>query len=226
MDDDARNTLADWVSTPQEIYPDNNQSTYPPFQIDYGLAEPYNISPIASFPSEQHDAFPYVSQEFSNNNIGNNDYNQVFWPQNNDDGINYQQPDISQAGWNQEGFLLINEYMMQPGYDQAYESSANSGIGTPATYEQAYFQQADLEEASPVNHRSRRTERSKRSTPAKKLLSQLKERMGQSENQETMLDGLPSPVRPEDAFHEPIYPQSYHYQDVDRKDENGQLHNN
>lgn len=227
MDDDARSALADWVSTSQDNYPENNQDSYPPFQFDSNLAEPDIFSPLASFSPEQYDNAPYVSQEFSNHHIVGVHDNQGLWPQNHADGVlDHQQPGISQAGWSQGTYVPINEYMPQPGHDQACESSADSGFETPASYEHAYIQQTDLEATPPVSLRSRRSERSKRSTPAKKLLSQLKERLGQSENQETMLDGLPSPVRREDAFHEPIYPQSYHYQDTELRNDNEQINNN
>ena len=48
---------------------------------------------------------------------------------------------------------------------------------------------------------------------ARRLFDDIRGRIGRSEDEETMLDSLPSSVRPEDAFHEAVYPKGYHYND-------------
>ncbi len=58
--------------------------------------------------------------------------------------------------------------------------------------------------------RRRRSERS-RQTRALELLSNLRERLGTTEDEDSMIDGLPSPVKEQDAFHEAVYPTNYRY---------------
>lgn len=115
------------------------------------------------------------------------------------------------SGYQNQPLIDYAQPAMQP-YDPALYGDGQNPETVPA--DPAYPQNV----AVPRRRRSGRKQR----PAARKLLDDFRQRIGQREDEEGMLDGLPPAVRPEDAFHEAVYPSGYRYQTPDYDDTNGQ----
>ena len=106
----------------------------------------------------------------------------------------------------------------QPYYASLYGDGQNEFNNPPAfDGNNAYISSGIAQEQPQIsrtgeNGRRRRSDRKQRPM-ARRFFDDIRGRIGRGEDEETMLDGLPSSVRPEDAFHEAVYPKGYHYQD-------------
>lgn len=97
--------------------------------------------------------------------------------------------------------------------DQAFYEVPKAAFGST---EEGWVQPGSMEveaQPEPVPQPRRRRSQRQRERAAGRFLSGLRDRLAQQDAEETMLDGLPAPIRQEDAFHEAVYPQGYHYQD-------------
>ena len=108
----------------------------------------------------------------------------------------------------QEPFPDAYEEQLPFAPDDLHQAPAVSWEIPPVAYPYSEEEQS----LSPAPARRRRRSDLTRGATARMLLDSLKDRIGQVEDEDSMLDGLPSPVRPEDAFHEPVYPPNYRYQ--------------
>lgn len=96
--------------------------------------------------------------------------------------------------------------MFQPAprlFHQDGEATEPMPYGAWATREQA---QPQPEPQGPA--RRRRSDRGKGRTLVNRL-ADLREKLSSDDREEGMLDGLPAPVRQQDAFHDAVYPKSY-----------------
>jgi len=226
LDDMTRDQLANWVNTPQENYPVYDLSNLSSYDTYYPETE--NI-----FPPDQTEQYGMPSKMPANytymNLPGDISENPVYWQHTHSDSYeSYQQqlPDqLSQMQWNTDSHQSA-EYPYSP-------PLPDPSISFTATQRTPFFDnltgtmfaedQSDGDEysqSSSHNSRQRRSERKKKGSGTFNLLDQIKKRLAVSDDQDSMLDGLPSPIRQEDAFHEAVYPQSYSYQKSPRTGEN------
>ncbi len=107
---------------------------------------------------------------------------------------------------------LDNEEALAPGAVAPLSADSFDDSLAPGLAAELYEQPWDPRAQEPQRpSRRRRTERAKPSGVTR-LLSSLKNQLTADNAEETMLDGLPSPVDQQDAFHEAVYPQNYRYQ--------------
>lgn len=215
MDDQARDTLAQYVTNPDENTPINYQ------QAGYEEPQPYAYDQAYTPAAE-----PYYAQIFDQSYQSQAPVPELLFTPDQP-----QEPDwqMSQALWTQPGTPLEQDQASSLGYQHQplidYVQPIENGYYDPAMYGDG---QNTAEDSAPMDvplsddtksphdgaaaGRRRRSGRKTRPT-ARQLYEDLKERIGNADDEQGMLDGLPSTVRPEDAFHEAIYPQDYHYQD-------------
>jgi hypothetical protein len=117
------------------------------------------------------------------------------WP-----GLSFEQP-LGYANGSTSGSV-------PPLEADAFENSLSPSGLAPDLYEQSWDTRP---QEPPRSRRRRRSERTKQSGITR-LISNLREQLA-DDDAHTMLDGLPSPVDQQDAFHEAVYPQNYRYQD-------------
>lgn len=195
MDDQTMNTIADWVATPQDQGPvyDMSQEAwqaqgYEPSYEAHAAYEPDYAQP------QMMPADDWSPQEAP--------------PHSAYEEIPYEQP-------------VAKPLPFQPAYHDAEPPAFYQPEPVPQYWQQetAYAaprEQAQAQPGQPIGRR-RRSER-QRERAAAGFLTGLRERITSSDEEESMLDGLPAPIRQEDAFHEAVYPQGYRYQDQGRQD--------
>lgn len=190
-DQHTRETLADWASTPEESYPVYDLGEQPaeqPFRFTRAPQGPY-------FAQEQVQdaAYPQQPQAYGYEQPPSHEYEQQ--PQYQEPGAESPQDDaiyMPQQTAEQEDA----SYASQP-----YRAPQADGYGFPYAR-----QPEDPASRGPEPARRRRSDRRQRTVIDR--LSDLRDRIGGSEN-EGMLDGLPAPVRHQEAFHDPVYPRGY-----------------
>ncbi|NLA53782.1 MAG: hypothetical protein GX858_05440, partial [Clostridiales bacterium] len=237
MDEASRGTLADWVSTPQESFPLQNFNDSFPYGDSYQSDEQYMQPPATQYFGEQNNMVADASQDTGYYDTPYQQNNADYWPQTNQgqyEDFQQQQYDSTtpQTDWSASGSQPFDDYVPHVMNEQEFDNSASNQFSrfelssdqTFGEYRPVYDEESRRQnsnhEVSPASSRQRRSQRSKKTATTRRLFNQIKERMGQSDDQESMLDGLPSPVKQEDAFHQAVYPQSYHYQDPPRTDNN------
>lgn len=220
MDDQARDTLAEWVTSPEDNYP----VQYEPVAYQQEQVPQYDDAAPA----------PYYGQSFDEGYAAGpvpEPFAQSYDQQPAEPLWQVPQPmwtESSPASPMQEySPLSVNpdqpliDYVQPPdsSYHPALYGDGQNAYGAPAvTFDEnaANASPFPMEEL-PLNGthsgtRRRRADRKPR--PAvKRLFDDIRERVRRGEDEEGMLDGLPSTVRPEDAFHEAVYPKDYRYQD-------------
>jgi hypothetical protein len=219
MDDRTLGTIADWVQTPQDQSPvyaldgtqqdyiSHNSYTYPQ-QNPYMLNEqPVPYSPYPPNQSPSYDNQLLVTDEA---------------PYDAPAGSSYFTPvqEYAQTG---DAALPFNGYA-QPQESLHYEDFDNPDA--PWTLDDGFAEtnaaQVPAPELSQGPLRNRRSLREKQRSKPLHFLSDLRQRIAQPDSEEGMLDGLPSPVNRQDAFHEAVYPQGYRYQDPNNRPGGGQ----
>jgi len=220
MDDHTLNTIADWVSTPQEAYPlDGLQQQglsplpYADMSADAGYPVEYvdpNSVPVGGY-GQQGAAYPPLyppvqPDAWQPPDLGTQDAYQPapLWQEHTP--AQYTPPaDIDYSP---------QAAPPQPLYPDSFEADDLSLAPEPGNGWGGFTQGENLAPAPSGEGRRRRSDRSSRMRSAQRLFDGLRERL-QTEDEEGMIDGLPSPVRQEDAFHEAVYPNSYRYQQPD-----------
>lgn len=242
MDEASRDTLADWVSTPQESFAVQNLNDSFPYGDSFQSDEQYMQPPAKQYFGEQNDMVRDASQDTGYYDTPYPQNNAAYWPQTNQGQYaDFQQQydsTSSQTDWSTSDSQPFDEYvphvMNEQEFDNnaanqfnSFELSADQTFGEfQPVYETEPGSQYSNHDITPTSRRQRRSQRSKKTASTRRFFNQIKERMGQSDDQESMLDGLPSPVKQEDAFHQAVYPQSYHYQDVPRTDNDERFDHN
>ena len=189
MDPTAQHTIADWVATPPEEYPvydlplQEEASAYPHWTDPSAQwVQPVQTDPWAYMPPAQQPAEDVQPTQFS-----------------------WQTPVVPDAPEQSD-----TPTFDPAAYAQPYaELEAQQDVWFPEQV-QPYQEPVPQPPAPQAPTRKRRSERG-RQRRAKELFSQLRDRLGQQDDAESMIDGLPSPVREEDAFHEAVYPHNYRY---------------
>lgn len=219
MDDRTLGTIADWVQTPQDQSPiyalDGTQQDYlHPNSYAYQQQNPYMLkeqpelySPYASNPSPAYDDQPQIMEDA---------------PYSATAGSSYFTPvqEFAQAGETDppfNNFAQLQEPLRYEDFDDPGAPWAPDN-----GFAETYTTQAPAPELPPNPVRNRRSLREKQRQKPLHFLSDLRQRIAQPDNEEGMLDGLPSPVNRQDAFHEAVYPQSYRYQDPNNRPGGGQ----
>ena len=228
MDEQARGALAEWVSTPEEGYPlayepvfnegqqaggyQPDLSGYPPehYYAPQGYGQGY--IPQTSYPDQQQQA--YDLQQPAEPLW---EPRQTAWM----DPVPSPLPDTVYqplSGFQDQPLIDYAAPPEQPYYASLYGDGQNEFNNPPAfDGNNAYISSGIAQEQPQIsrtgeNGRRRRSDRKQRPM-ARRFFDDIRGRIGRGEDEETMLDGLPSSVRPEDAFHEAVYPKGYHYQD-------------
>lgn len=224
MDDQTLNTIADWVSTPQDAYP--LDGLYPePSPIPYANAPqaagyiptefidpnsapavPYNQQ-IASYPP----SYPQPADHGWQPSAQNAYQPAPLWPP--AAPVQYMPPEPDTMPQAAPPQTLYPEAFKTDSFSPAEEVSNPWGND--------FSQPEDFSPSPASASRRRRSEKNRRLRSAQRLFSGLKEHL-QNEDQESMIDGLPAPVRQEDAFHDPVYPSTYRYQQPDYNSINNQ----
>ncbi len=220
MDEAARGALAGWAAAPEDSSP-----------IDYDPAYYPVPQAAADQPAWQEEAFyPQEAAVWQGSSLPYEEGAALY------DSPDQQAYDPAGTGW--QGFAPAPESAFlsyQPGPDPEQTSPLGTAANQPlidyspayGAYDPAAYgdgQYADQPEQEPYGQdmtpgeaaggRRRRSLRRQRPI-TQKLLEGIRQRVGRSEDEEGMLDGLPPAVRPEDAFHEAVYPAGYHYQPPD-----------
>ena len=206
MDDGTLGTIADWVAAPQDQSPvyalDSSRQawqqheTYMP-QEQQGMQQPY-------FPQEQQttqlplDASPADA------------YSPYFTAVQSDAQEGMAEPAFTGAAPPMESFP----------YDD--HDDPNDAWQPDSAYGNPYAAQPGDAQAPAASQRRRRSQREKQKPQPLHFLRDLRQRVTAPDDEESMLDGLPSPVNRQDAFHEAVYPQSYRYRDPDTRPEGQQ----
>ena len=226
MDDQTRGALAEWVTASEAIYPlqhdaDNEFIAQEPiydqaFDPNGTFAEPYYTqSPeweYAAPPAEGFQSHHYAQQP------GDAPLHapQPIWAE----PAAAQPPqDYSPLAVDPNQPLI--DYMQPADYSSSslYGDGQNVYDPSPAFEEErsfatSYFKEGKVQPDTDAQTRRRRAGRKQRPM-VKRLFDDIRERIVSGEDEEGMLDSLPSRVRPEDAFHEAVYPKGYRYRDRD-----------
>lgn len=229
MDPNTLNTIADWVATPQDAYPlDGLHAGALPYADDPQAAG-YNARaynpPAPPYP-EQGEAMPPLMQQAPS---------QVWQPQPMDEQDVYQpaplwgtpapipeEPPYAPPAYTAPVYPGQPYAPQQPLYAEDFEGDNLSLAPEPASAWPDFTRPQGEPVPGPAEGgRRRRSDRGGRMRSAKRLFNGLREHL-QPEDDESMIDGLPSPVRQEDAFHEAVYPNSYRYQQPDYNHNNQQ----
>ncbi len=219
MDDRTLGTIADWVQTPQDQDPvyalDGTQQDYLLASHNAYLQQnPY-------LPQSQAETDPHYAPDQSpayDDQPGLMEYAPYSTPASEPyftPVLEYTQAD--------DTALPFNTFA-QPREPLRYGDQDNPDAPwTPDNgYSESYAEQDSGDEAPSGPIRNRRSLREKQRPKPLHFLSDLRRRIVQPDNDEGMLDGLPSPVNRQDAFHEAVYPQSYRYQDPGNRQDGGQ----
>lgn len=192
MDAGTLNTIADWVATPQDQYPVYDLPGTAYEEEQWAAPHPDWAAPEQS----EHWAHMAADQE------------------------NQPPPPSYGATWQQPA---MQPYAQPYPYSQPPPEPASQQTAFQHPFEAQqpgdWFaqgpadmnQQEAVEPPSPQQPRRRRRSERSRQRITRDLLETLRSRLSQAEDDEGMIDGLPSPVREEDAFHEAVYPQNYRY---------------
>lgn len=113
------------------------------------------------------------------------------------DEISQVEPDFYEAEPAEQETQYNDAVFMPP----EATSSLTADTGTLPRY--------DDEPSQNTSSRRRRTARHQRSN----VFQSIKDTLFTAENEQDLMDGFQPPVRPEDAFHKPFYPQNYNYKD-------------
>ncbi|NLC31713.1 MAG: hypothetical protein GX781_00235 [Clostridiales bacterium] len=231
MDEDTRDALADWVSSPQEPFYFQNENNTFHFDNDSVFPHQYMQAHAIPYSDDQNYIESEIPKDINYYETPAPQNNAVYWPQPNAETYpndQYQNNlSRSQTNWVPTDLQSFEGYAPQAMHDPTLHSDfavldqpqQNYGAYL-AEHEENDVYETSYDDPGPAIGRQRRTHRSKKSSGTRRFLHSIKERMEKSEDQESMLDGLPSPVRQEDAFHQPVYPKSYHYQDISRHEDN------
>lgn len=224
MDDHTRDTLAEWVSTPADHYPVQYEPlTYDQQQPVYDQNFFYDPALNYAQPEEQN----YVVQP---DHIDPFTYNQQpggsHWQASQPAWQEYteQQEPMPLSGYQNQPLIDYVQPPEQPYYASVYGDGQNVFNTAPSfdesdTYipeDESYLQAEVPQNKELTPGRRRRSDRKPRPL-TRRLFDNLRDRIGGGDDEEGMLDSLPSNVRPEDAFHEAVYPKGYRYQDSDGK---------
>ncbi|MHC1785658.1 MAG: hypothetical protein AB9880_01150 [Christensenellales bacterium] len=203
MDDQTLSTIADWVASPQEESPVDG--------LAYGMDHPW--APAVGFneaeASWQRPQAPVLQgrQEGDPAMMQNGQP-----PQGNEPPLQaapyfsavYGAPS-AEAGGTSFAAIPLQHTLQADDFDNLearWQPSVD--FGDP------YSMQGASPLASDFPARRRRSQRQKGKASA--LLDALHHRITGTDDDETMLDGLPAPVDQQDAFHEAVYPETYRYQ--------------
>lgn len=219
MDDRTLGTIADWVQSPQDKSPvyalDGTQQDYlHPSSYAYQQQNPYMpqeqvepYSPYAQSPAPTYDDQPQIMTEAPYGAPADGNY---FTPV----------QEYTQEG---ETALPFNNFA-SPHEPLRYEDfdDPDAPWAPDNGYREPYKTHSSAPELPPSPARNRRSQRERQKPKPLHFLNDLRQRIVQPDDEEGMLDGLPSPVNRQDAFHEAVYPQSYRYQDPNNRPGGGQ----
>ena len=224
MDEQARGALAEWVSAPEDNYPVRYESAADQEQQDYAYQQDLSAYPPEAYFAPQGFEQGYTPQ------AGYPDQQQAYDQQPAEPMWQPRQPAwMNPSAAPDEAYQPLSGYQDQPLIDyikpseQPYYASlygdGQNEFNTPPAFDgnNAYIPsvtQQEQPQISPISDSGRRRRSERKPRPmARRLFDDIRGRIGRSEDEETMLDSLPSSVRPEDAFHEAVYPKGYHYND-------------
>ena len=207
MDDGTLGTIADWVASPQDQSPvyalDATRQAWQ--QHDpYMTQEQYDPYTLR----EQHDPYMPREQQIAQppydtaSADAHSPYFTAVLPDTHDDRA---EPAFAGAA--------------QPMESLPYEDhdELNAAWQFDSSYGNPYAAQAEDAQMPAVSQRRRRSQREKQKPQPLHFFRDLRQRVTAPDDEEGMLDGLPSPVNRQDAFHEAVYPQSYRYRDPDTR---------
>lgn len=177
FDEHTRDTLADWIATPEEQLPVYDLSE------DQPLAEPgYRFS--------QGHQGPFFTPVQPEDRAPDSPYTYTYT----------QQPTQASPSTPPEPEPLPFDPYAIPQHPAYQDMPYGEATGDDVSLEPQLAQ-------NPGAGRRRRTERRQRTVAQR--LADLRERLGHADEEEGMLEGLPAPIRQEDAFHEAVYPINY-----------------
>lgn len=189
MDDGTLGTIADWVAAPAD------QS--PVYALDSTLQA-----------WQRHDPYTHQEQQGTQQPYGTapaDAYSPFFTAVHTD-----IQGDMAQPAVN-------GDAQMMESFPYEDHDDPNAAWLPDSSYGNPYAPQADDAQAPAAFQRRRRSQRDKQKPQPLHFLRDLRQRVTAPDDEEGMLDGLPSPVNRQDAFHEAVYPQSYRYRDPDSR---------
>lgn len=205
MDPGTQNTIADWVTTPQDHYPVYDL----PYTGEQEAAPYWDAQPDQWVAPQQTEKWAYMPPQLEEVPLPlppEHGQPEPYLPPAPVTPDMMPEPDPMPAP---------RPFYFPPIEEQSPESWFPQQHAAP-------YQEPPVDSPLPqAPVRKRRTERARQNRAAT-LLTNLRDRLGTAEDQESMIDGLPSPIREEDAFHEAVYPSNYRYQ---QPDANGHYNN-